>query len=130
MATKSGFSAVEAMIALLVAAIFVTAGFQLHGLVLGSASRINAQLKASNIAYSHLRYQSSQLDSAVCIPAPISKVLTPTDEENSSLRQLKIRSKSSMPYGCEGGIIRFEVEVEYYFNGSTKREKQVIYVDK
>lgn len=52
---ESGFSAVELLITLFVAAAFLATGYQLYTIILEDGADARIQAKASNIAYDNLR---------------------------------------------------------------------------
>lgn len=56
---QSGFSAVELLITLFVAAAFLIAGYQLFNVVIKDGGETRAEAKASNIAYDYLRRYSN-----------------------------------------------------------------------
>ena len=53
--TQSGFTAIELLVTLFIAAAFLIAGFQLFTLVVRDGGQTRAESKAGNVAYDYLR---------------------------------------------------------------------------
>lgn len=56
---QSGFSAVELLITLFVAAAFLVAGYSLYNVVIKDGGETRAQSRASNVAYDYMRQYSA-----------------------------------------------------------------------
>ena len=125
---KSGMTAVEVMVSLVIVSIFLFAGFQLYEII--SANNLAAQsaAKASNITYGHLRTVSDSLDMSSCSESTITKTLTPTADEK--LDGLAITATISAPYGCVNRLMRIEVKTSYLLKGAHREEVQAVYVQK
>jgi Tfp pilus assembly protein PilV len=110
MKTEAGFSAVELLITLFIAAIFVFTGFQLYTVVLKNGTEANQRSIASGIAYENLRRYSSQVLSpcANATPTP-----TPTIPGNSGLPTPSITVTIDCPFGVGGLIGRVTASVKY-----------------
>ncbi len=125
---KRGFTAVEVMIALIIASIFLFAGYQLFYIVYQSQLFARTRAEAANIAYAHLRERANEQYFCGKTNPPSRKEHTPHSNEN--LPNLKIVSVVTCPYGNAEKLIKVEVTVEYTINGSSQKEVQTIYVDK
>lgn len=125
---KKGFTAVEVMSTLIIAALFLFTGYHLFGAIYNHqlASRMRAE--ASNIAYAHLRQKSNTLSVSVCASGAVQTVETPG--ENDDLPGIQILSIVSAPYGCSEKLRRIEIQVSYKIGSTTQTERQAIYVDK
>jgi prepilin-type N-terminal cleavage/methylation domain-containing protein len=55
---QSGFTAVELLITLFVAAAFLVAGYQLYNVIIKDSGNTRAQARASNVAYDYVRRYS------------------------------------------------------------------------
>jgi len=66
--TESGFTAVELLITLFVAAAFLIAGYQLFNVVIRDGGQTRAESRAANIAYDYLRQYSSSI-TVPCTPS-------------------------------------------------------------
>jgi len=71
--TQSGFTAVELLITLFVAAAFLVAGYQLFNVVIRDGGQTRAESRAANIAYDYMRKYTS---TAVTVPCTESTPLT------------------------------------------------------
>lgn len=125
---KSGFTAVEMLVAILVGSLILIGAYQLFSVVYQSHAAMRLRSQASNIAYAHLRQISNSLSMSDCKNYTVRKTHTPASNED--LPNLKINSILSAPYGCSVNILRIEVVVEYTNNGQPQSEKQAIYVNK
>lgn len=121
-----GFTAVEVMIALVVASIFLFSGHQLFALVYQSHFTARTKAQATNIAQAHLRERANE--EFTCGVTTPDKNHTPYPHED--LKGLKIKTRVTCPYGKNQKLIRVAVNVEYTMNGIKQQEEQVIYVDK
>ena len=113
--TLTGFSAVEVMIALIIASLFLF------------YARLRSE--ASNVAYAELRKATST--TFACPVGPrrtLDRVSYPTNTPN--LIGLKATTRVSCPYGTTQKILKVEVEIEYRINGNVQKEIQALYVDK
>ncbi len=107
--SQSGFSAVELLITLFIAAAFITTGYQLYTIVVKSGTDTRSQSRASNIAYDNLRRYTPQVTSpcTAITPSP-----TPTIPAGSGLANPSITVTVSCPYGLIG-LSKVEVSVKY-----------------
>lgn len=123
---RPGFTAVEVMIALVVASVFLFSGYQLFAAVYQShlVARIKAQ--AANIAQAHLRERANE--SFYCGTSVSYKKHKPYQHED--LKDLKIETWVTCPYGNSQKLIMARIVVEYTINGVKQTEEQAIYVDK
>lgn len=74
---QSGFSAVELLITLFIAFLFVMMGYQLYGVAIRNSADARNQATASNIAYKYLRQYSALAVNGTC-PAPLTSPPTNT----------------------------------------------------
>jgi Tfp pilus assembly protein PilV len=107
---QSGFSAVELLITMFIAAAFIITGYQLYSIVIKNGGEARRQAKASNIAYDNLRRYSPQAVSpcAVVTPTP-----TPTIPANSGLGSAAISVTITCPYGTSSTTSKVESRVTY-----------------
>jgi prepilin-type N-terminal cleavage/methylation domain-containing protein len=107
---QSGFSAVELLITLFIAAAFVATGYQLYSIVISNGESAREKAKASNIAYDNLRRYSPQATSpcSAATPSP-----TPTIPTGSNLPNASISVVISCPYGTSTAISKVTATVTY-----------------
>ncbi len=112
---QEGFSAVELLITLFVAAAFLVAGYQLYFVVIKDNGQTRAQSRAANVAYNYLR-QYSPTVTAPCSPA------TPLNNSTvnvSGLANVTVSVIITCPYSASTGtnsainISRVEADVSY-----------------
>lgn len=126
--SKRAFTAVEVMIALVIASVFLIAGFQLYGIVAQGHLYSRMRSEASSIAYAHLRDRTNRVTMADCSTSV--KVIDEKPFDGENMTDLKITSRISAPYRCSEKVLKVEVIVEYTVNGSKQTERQALYVDK
>ncbi len=123
---KKGFSTVEVLLTILVGSIFIIASYGLYSSILKANLNSTARSKASNIAYNHLREITHKYRSLNCAILP--QNYTETAQPGEELSNLEIVSTVSAPYGCQFGLYKFTVTVNYTVSGQAKTEEQSLYV--
>ncbi|MGH7218360.1 MAG: PulJ/GspJ family protein [Candidatus Microsaccharimonas sp.] len=123
--TSHGFTAVELLITLFVAAAFLVAGYQLFNVVIkdGGATRLEAE--ASNVAYQHLRRHSTAATNP-CTP------LTPAASEPVSLQgtnNATVSATITCPQADAPSISQLEVIVTYGVGVDANTVKIATFVD-
>lgn len=106
--TQQGFSTVELLIALFVAAAFIGSGFQLFSAVINDGSEARLRSRASNVAHEHLRRYANSVTN-LCASRPSSA----TPSAPSDLPEASITVNFSCPYGNNSQTTRVEVVVAY-----------------
>jgi len=74
----SGFTAVELLITLFVASVFIIAGYSLYGVVIKDNGSTRAQTVASDLAYNYMRQYSASATKPCTVPSGFPLTLTPT----------------------------------------------------
>lgn len=114
---QAGFSAVELLITLFIAAAFIITGYQLYSLIIKDGSDARQQAKASNIAYQTLRTYAAQATNPCTALSPSP---APTIPSGSGLPNPAVTVTFSCPYGANNtAISRVEVKLTY---GSPQKE--------
>jgi prepilin-type N-terminal cleavage/methylation domain-containing protein len=72
--TNAGFTAVELLITLFVAALFLAAGYTLYDTILGRSSEARRMAQADNIAYDYLRKYEATVGTTCASSTPLNKV--------------------------------------------------------
>jgi hypothetical protein len=112
-----GFSTIELLIALFIAAAFITTGFQLFTVVIEDGRDARLRSRASNVAHENLRKYSGDV-TTVCSTRPA----TATPAAPSDLPQASITVSFTCPYGTTAKTTRIEVVVTYGTPQQTVRE--------
>lgn len=106
---QTGFTAVELLITLFVAAAFLVSGYQLYNLVIKDGGQTRAQARASNVAYDYMRRYST-VAANPCINS------TPVNGEDltvTGLSAVTVNVEISCPYDNATSVSKIEVTVLY-----------------
>lgn len=106
---QAGFTAVELLITLFVAAAFLIAGYQLFNVVIKDGGQARAEAKASNIATDYLR-KYSLLTTNPCQP---SNILTNSSVTAEGLSNVRVTVVISCPNYSTTGVSKVDVTVTY-----------------
>jgi len=106
---QAGFTAVELLITLFVAAAFLVSGYQLYNLIIKDGGQARAQARASNVAYDYMRRYSSSATNPCLISTPVDNVgITVT-----GLSAVTITVAVTCPYTATTSLSRVDVTVLY-----------------
>jgi len=106
---KSGFTAVELLITLFIAAAFLVSGYQLYGLIIKDGGQTRAQAKASNTLYDYLqRYRTSATSPCTAQTPLTNSVITVT-----GLTSVTITVAISCPYGTASPVSKVLATLKY-----------------
>lgn len=126
--SQSGFSAVELLITLFVAAAFFIAGYQLYSLIIKDGGQTRAESRASNVAYDYLRRYSASASSPCAASTPVNNQSISV----SGLSAVTITVAISCPYSSTSGTNDAtsvsKVEVTINFNSPQKTVRYATYV--
>jgi Tfp pilus assembly protein PilE len=105
----SGFTAVELLVTLFVAAAFLMAGYQLYGLVIKDGGETRAQSLVGNVAYDYLqRYKSTVTNPCIASTPLVNQPITITGVSNAT-----ISITISCPYTSNTSLSKIMVTVNY-----------------
>lgn len=121
---QAGFSAIELLITLFIAAAFIAAGYQLYSIIISNGGEARQETAANNVAYEALRRYAADVPPK-CIedkqPAP-----EPTIPEDSGLpANANIDVEYSCPYGTSSTISK--VTVTLMFGTPQKEVTHAVY---
>lgn len=119
--TQAGFSAVELLITLFIAAAFVATGVQLYSVIIQNSDDTRMRARASNIAYDNVRRYSASTTSPCSVVSPTP---TPSIPANSGLINPSITVTISCPYGA--GMATSKVEAKVLF-GTTSPQQEAVH---
>jgi len=106
---KSGFSAVELLITLFIAAAFLISGYQLYAVVIKDGGEARMQSNASNVATDYLqRYKSSATN-----PCTTQAPLTDSAITVTGLSNVTVSVAISCPYSSTTSISKILVTIKY-----------------
>lgn len=119
-----GFTAVELLITLFVAAAFLIAGYQLFDVIIKDGAETRAESEASNIAYDYLRRYSDQAANPCAASTPI----TSQAVEGQGLTDATISISISCPQEDAPSLSKIEAVVVY--NKPAQTVRYATFVDK
>lgn len=123
---QGGFTTVELLITLFVAAAFLAAGFQLYNIIIQDSGDTRAESRASNVAYRVMRTYSDSATNPCSATTPLSN--SPSEEDG--LSDVLITVNITCPYTGSGTSSLSRVEVILRYNNPQKTIRHVTYVDK
>lgn len=122
----AGFTAVELLITLFVAAAFLTAGYQLFSLVIQDGGDTRAEATVNNEAYNYLRQYTNAATNPCAVSTPISNSAVTIEGVTDS----RITVSISCPQTSTPSLSRVEVAISYQTGSGAKSIIQATYVDK
>ena len=105
---QAGFSAVELLITLFIAAAFIGTGAQLYSVIIQNSDEARMRSIASNIAYNNLRRYAADATNPCTTSTP-----TATIPANSGLTNASITVTITCPFGVSTPTSRVEAKVLY-----------------
>lgn len=106
--SQAGFSAVELLITLFIAAAFIGTGAQLYSVIIQNSDEARMRAIASNIAYNNLRRYAADATNPCTTATP-----TATIPANSGLPNASIVVTITCPFGVSTPTSRIEAKVLY-----------------
>ena len=109
---QSGFSAIELLITLFIAAAFLISGYQLYALVMKDSGDVRFQAKASNVATDYLQsYKASSSIQKPCSPSSTTPLAN--SSAISGLSNVTVTVTISCPYSNTTSVSKLSVTVQY-----------------
>mgnify|MGYP000863806850 FL=1 len=113
---QPGLSAVELLVALIVASIFLISGYQLYTYTFRGGTQTAQAAEASNAAYAELRKQSS-IAANIVRPCPVTPpTITSVTYNGTTVKNATITTVIDCPYGNSaplGNMNRFTTKITY-----------------
>lgn len=122
---RSGFTVVELLITLFVAAAFIGTGYQLFNLVIIDGGETRSEAAASNVAYDYLRRYTHTATNPCTASTPL--VEAPITIEN--VAQPKVSVNVSCPQAATPSLSRVEVTIAYGPANKSHAVKYATFVD-
>jgi Tfp pilus assembly protein PilV len=107
--TESGFTVIELLITLFVAAAFLVAGFQLYNVIVKDGGQTRSEARASNVAYDYLRRYSVSATNPCTVTTPLNNAAITV----SNLSSTTVTVALTCPYAATTNITKVEVSVMY-----------------
>lgn len=109
---QAGFSAIELLITLFVAASFVAAGYQLYSIIIKNGGEARMETTANNIAYDMLRLYASDIP-AMCDPDKIPNPPATIPAGSGLPANATPYVDYDCPYGTSSPISKVVVKITY-----------------
>lgn len=123
---SSGFTAIELLITLFVAAAFLAAGYQLFNLVIKDGGSTRAESAASNVAYDYLRRYSDSATNPCTTTTPLENEAITIEGVASPIVTVSI----TCPQSTTTTLSRIEVSISYGLGSDTRTIKYATFVDR
>lgn len=121
---EKGFSAIELLISLFIAAAFIATGYQLFAVVIADGDEARLRSRASNVAYENLqKYSPTTTNPCTVLP-------TATPAAPSDLVAATVSVTFGCPYGTTSPTSKVQVVVSYGSDSPKKTVTEAIYVTK
>jgi prepilin-type N-terminal cleavage/methylation domain-containing protein len=131
---EQGFTAVELLITLIIASVFLFAGYQLFTQVTRDGSSANRDAELSSIAYERMR--KAALDASTASPsgcAAASEGVTTTNEAITGIGTVTFKVTIDCPYSTTPGsltdIFLVKVEASYPDAGTTRKVEHATFTN-
>lgn len=121
---EQGFTAIELLIALFIAAAFIFSGYQLYSVVLKDGNDARLRSRASNVAYGNLQKYAPNITTPCTVISPITPT-APTDLPSAS-----VSVTFSCPYGTSSTTSRIQAVVSYGTTSPQQTVTEAMYVTK
>ena len=123
---SQGFSAVELLVTLFVAATFLIAGYQLFNFIITDSGNARAEAAASNGAYDYLRRYSDNATLPCTVLTPVSNEKTTIEGVNEPTVTVTI----TCPKTDTPALSKVEVAVTYGFGSDAQTVRHATFIDK
>ena len=118
---QSGFSAVELLVTLFVAAAFLATGFMLYTTIVRESGNTRQRSQASNIAYDYVRRYAAQVPATCSVSTPLNNTAVST----TNLENVRVTVRRTCPStSATPGLSRVEATVQY---GITTDRREVVH---
>jgi prepilin-type N-terminal cleavage/methylation domain-containing protein len=103
-----GFTAVELLVTLFIAAAFLISGYQLYGLIIRDGGETRAQSHASNLVYDYMQRYKPNITNPCTAPVPI------VDHPSvANLSNVTVTVNITCPYGTTSPVSKILVILQY-----------------
>jgi len=121
---QSGFTAIELLVTLFIAAAFLTTGYQLYSVIIQDSGQTRAQSRASNVAYDYIRRYATSATNPCVATTPLNNVDITVD----GLSSAKATVAFTCPYTTSPTVSKIDVTITY--NTPQQTMKYSTYVNK
>lgn len=121
---EQGFTVVELLITLFVAAAFLVSGYQLYNAIIKDGGQTRGESRASNVAYDYLRRYSASTVTPCVVSTPVNGVSVSV----AGISNVIVTVSISCPYASTTNISKVEATVQY--NNPPQSVRYATYVRK
>ena len=112
--SRHGFSTIELLITLFIAAAFLMSGYQLYSMIIRDGGEARARAKASNVAYDYLKREKNKIDnSSDCSHAPGATTYPQVPVDSLSNVEIQVFSACAYPTTTDTRTVKTTVTVKY-----------------
>lgn len=122
-ADTAGFSVVELLVTLFIAAAFLSTGYVLYRTVVGDSGDMRMKAQASGIAYDYLRQYESTVDPTCSASNPLENEPLTVD----GLADVTVSVSISCPNAAITSLSKVQTTVTYTLRQETKEVSHAIY---
>lgn len=126
--TSQGFTAVELLITLFVAAAFLVGGYQLFNVIIKDSGEARAEASASNVAYDYLRRYSDSVSNPCAAGSPLTNQSVSLD--GLADLQASVSVTVTCPQKDAPSISQVEATLTYGTGAEARTVRQATFVDK
>ena len=124
---QDGFSAVELLITLFIAAIFLAAGYMLFSAIMRDTAAARQQSQASNIAYDYTQRHAATVTNPCTASTPLNDFVLESTPQGLQNVQLTVRI--TCPYSSIPTISKVSTTIKYGSN-PTKESYHAVYASR
>lgn len=125
---SKGFSTVELLVSLVVASIFLFAGFSFYNSIIKFSLESRNRANADRIAYDYLRrYESTVGATCTSTSTPVSAQAIPSSENTTGMNSPTITVVLSCPVSAVPSLFKVTSRVQYREGGVAKTVEQEVY---
>jgi len=123
--SESGFTAVELLVTLFVAALFLFSGYQLFNVVLNNGADARNLSTANNLAYNYVRQYETSATSTCSVQTPLNNQTVTANGLSGATVTVVI----TCPLATAPSMSRVEATVKYTSGNETKSTTRALLVD-
>lgn len=124
---SEGFSAVELMIALIVAAVFLFGGFNFYNTIANFSVEARSRANADRIAYDYLRRYESNVSPSCTPSTPLNQVSLASDANAEGISEPTITVQITCPISAVTSLSKIIATVQYKDGANTLSVMQEVY---
>lgn len=127
LSSSKGFTAVELLITLFIAAIFLSAGYSLYSITVTYSVESRNRAQADRIAYDYLRRYEAQVGATCAASTPVNNVSVSSNPNAQGMKSPTITVIVSCPLSSVSSVSKIVSRVQYLDGSQTKTIEQEVY---